>query len=155
MTQIKIVHSTVPLNYLASCYSIPTVWFPLWPIPSHLFNCNKIRKEVKVSTANRLTGRNNHLFLTFTLFYQYCSTLEWTSAASILHLPSLERGWMFKMFPFFKSSMFPQTTRFVWSQYQITQRPENNLDSQGWRVLTWVEPTNLNIYANFDMIFEP
>ena len=121
MTQIKIVHSTVPLNYLASRYSIQTVWFPQWPIPSQLFNCNKIRKEVKVSTANRLTGRNNHLFLTFTLFYRYCSTLEWTSAASISHLPSLERGWMFKMFPFFKSSMFPPTTRFVWSKYQITQ----------------------------------
>ena len=69
MTQIKIVHSTVPLNYLASCYSIQTVWFPQWPLPSHLFNCNKIRKEVKVSTANRLTGRSNHLFVTFTLCF--------------------------------------------------------------------------------------
>ena len=38
MTQIKIAYSTVPLNYLASCYSIPPVWFPQWPIPSHLFN---------------------------------------------------------------------------------------------------------------------
>ena len=69
MTQIKIVHSTVPLNYLASRYSIQTVWFPQWPIPSHLFNFNKIRKEVKVSTANRLTGRSNHLFVTFTLCF--------------------------------------------------------------------------------------
>ena len=38
MAQIKIAYSTVPLNYLASCYSIPPVWFPQWPIPSHLFN---------------------------------------------------------------------------------------------------------------------
>ena len=42
MTQIKIAYSTVPLNYLASCYSIPPVWFPQWPIPSHLFNLREL-----------------------------------------------------------------------------------------------------------------
>ena len=78
MTQIKIAYSTVPLNYLASCYSIPPVWFPQWPIPSHLFNHRELEMWMEWQLGQSSINQFLFVYSSITSIGEKFSWRNWT-----------------------------------------------------------------------------